>query len=117
MKFSRKQQQALDESTRLLLGPTQAPLPENEFGRRVGVGLFKMVGDISQNVGLMDSSKRSPAEVEVYLVQCVNGGLVKDFISHPHDPALGASDSIRLEILIDPLRAHLTHLAKEMCEA
>ena len=112
--FTREQEQVLDESTRQMLGQQQAS-PEDEDGLGWGVQIFKMISYISLDVGFMDSSARSPSDIEGFLVERVDSGFLKNYVSHTFRSALGAPDTIGMEIDNQTLCEDLTRMAKEFC--
>ena len=98
----------------MLLGQQQ-PSHEDEDGLGWGVQIFKMVCNISKDVGSMDSSAKSPSEIEGFLVERVDGGFIKNYVSHTLHSAPGAPDAFGLEIDHEALREDLTRMAKEFC--
>ena len=116
MAFSKKQEKALEESTRMLLGQQQ-PSPEDEDGPDWGVQMFKMICHISKDVGSMESSARSPSEIEGFLVECVDGSFIKNYVSHTLHSAPGAPDTFGLKIDNKALCEDLTLMAEEFSVA
>ena len=111
--LTKEQEQALDEVARILMGPKLNSTLPDENGDDWGGAIANMILGISNRIWLANPTANSPALIALHLDSYMDVSRLKDFISHPIDLATGAPNLLRLEILSDKLREHLTLVAEE----
>ena len=111
--LTEEQEQALDEVARILMGPKLNSTLPDENGADWGVAIANMILSISNQVWLANPTANSPALIALHLDSYVDVSRLKDFISHPVDPATRAPNLLRFEILSDKLREYLARIAEE----
>ena len=112
--LTKEQEQALDEVARILTGPKlNSTLPDKDGDDDWGAAIANIILRIGNQVWLANPKANSPALIALHLDSYMDVSRLDDFIGHPVDPATGAPNLLRLEILYDKLCEDLTLVAEE----
>ena len=112
--LTKEQEQALDEVAHILTGPKlNSTLPDKDGDDYWGAAIANIILRIGNQVWLANPKANSPALIALHLDSYMDASRLNDFIGHPVDPATGAPNLLRLEILHDKLCEDLTLVAEE----